>query len=76
MIEVPLYSWHPRFTPAIGPRLDRAGPGKPGTTSVRDTISHKVFFTSFCRSQLSHKSINVSVTITITTNKLKDLCGN
>ena len=39
-------------------------------------ISHKVFLKSFCRSQLPHKSVNLSFTITHTKNKLKNLYGN
>ena len=30
----------------------------------------------FCRSQLPHKSVNLSFTITNMQNKLTDLCGN
>ena len=36
-------------------------------------ISHKVFLSSFCRSQLPHKSVNLSFTITNKKNKLTDL---
>ena len=39
-------------------------------------ISHKVFFKSFCRSQLHHKSVNLSFTIASIKNKLTDFCGN
>ena len=39
-------------------------------------ISHKVFLKSFCRSELPHKSVNLSFTITNIKNKLADLCGN
>ena len=40
--------------------------------------SHKVFWKSFCRSRLPHKSINLSFTITNENieNKLTDLCAN
>ena len=39
-------------------------------------ISHQVFLKSFCRSQLPHKSVRLSFTITDIKNKLMDLCGN
>jgi len=44
--------------------------------SPRDFISHTVFIKSFCKSQLPHKSVNVSFIITDIKNKLTDLCGN
>ena len=40
---------------------------------VHRFISHKVFSKIFCRSQLPHKSVNVSFTITNTKNKLTNL---
>jgi len=39
-------------------------------------ISHKVFFKSFCRSQVPHNSVNSSFTISNIKNKLTDSCGN
>ena len=39
-------------------------------------ISHKAFLKSRCRSQLLHKSDNVSSTITNIKNSLTDMCGN
>ena len=33
-------------------------------------------FKSFCRSQLPHNSVNLSLTMTIMRNKLTNLCGN
>ena len=39
-------------------------------------IPDKVFSKSFCRSQLPHKSIKFSFTITDTKNQLTDLCVN
>ena len=39
-----------------------------------DLISHKVFMKPFCRSQLPHKSVNLSFTITNIKNKLTDFC--
>ena len=38
-------------------------------------ISHKVFLTSFCTSQLPHKSVNLSSMLVIVKYKLTDLCG-
>ena len=45
-------------------------------TSLYTVISHKVFVKSFCSSQLPHKSVNSSFTITHIENNLTDLCGN
>ena len=39
-------------------------------------ITHKACFQSSCKSQLPHKSVNLSFTITNTKNKLTDLCGS
>jgi len=39
-------------------------------------ISHKVFLKSFRRTQVPHKSVNLSFSVTNTENKLTDLCGN
>jgi len=39
-------------------------------------ISHIVFFKSFCISQLSHKSVNLSFPINHPKNKLIYLCGD
>ena len=39
-------------------------------------IAHKVFITSFCKSQFPHKSVNLSSIITSIKDKLTDLCGN
>ena len=36
----------------------------------------KCFYKSFCRSQLPHNSVNLSITITNARNKLTELCGN
>ena len=36
----------------------------------------KLFLKSFCRSQLPHKSVNLSFTVTYVKNKLTDLYGN
>jgi len=47
------------------------GEARPGASNV---ISHTVFLKSFCRSQLPHKSVNLSFTITNIKNKLTDLC--
>jgi len=44
--------------------------------NATNLISHKEFLQSFCRSQLPHKSVNLSFTITNINNKLTDLCGN
>jgi len=44
--------------------------------AARDLFSHKVFSKSFDRSQLPHKSVNLSFTITNVKNKLMDLYGN
>ena len=41
-----------------------------------DLIPQRVFVKSFCRSQLPHKSVNLSFTITDLKNKLTDLVGN
>ena len=62
-----LYNEEPRLTetelgPPVGPQLE--------------LISQKVFMKSFCRSQLPHKSVNLSFTITDTKNQLTDLYGN
>ena len=51
-------------------------------SSLREVVSrgilfsHTVFLKSFFRSQIPHKSVNVSFTITDIKNKLTDLCGN
>ena len=37
-------------------------------------VSHIILIGSFCRSQLPHKSVNVSFTITNIWNKLMDSC--
>ena len=42
---------------------------------VHSLISHKVFHTLFCRSQLLHKSVNFSFAITYMNNKLTDFEG-
>ena len=39
-------------------------------------ISDKVFVKSFCRSQLPHKSVNLSFTVTNMKHKLTKLCGD
>ena len=39
-------------------------------------ISHKVFLKLFCRSQLLHKSVNLSFAFTNMKNKLTDFSGN
>ena len=39
-------------------------------------MSHKVFLKTFGRSQLHHKSVNLSFTITNMKNKLTEFCGN
>ena len=39
-------------------------------------IAYKMFLKSLCRSQLPHKSVNLSFTITNIKDKLTDLCGN
>ena len=39
-------------------------------------ISHKVFFKSFCKIQIPHKSVNLSFAVDNMKNKLTDLCGN
>ena len=39
-------------------------------------ISHKVFIKSFCKSQSSHKSVNLSFIVTNIKNELTNLCGN
>ena len=39
-------------------------------------ISIKVFWKSFCRGQLPHKSGNLSLTFTYIKNELTDLCGS
>jgi len=39
-------------------------------------ISHKVFLRAFCKSRLTHKSVNVFFILVIVKNKLTDLCGN
>jgi len=46
------------------------------TWTRNKVISHKVFFKSFCRSELPHKSFNVSFYIANMTNTLTNLCGN
>ena len=38
------------------------------------SLSHTLFFKSFCGSQLPHKSVNVSFAIAHMNNKLTDLC--
>jgi hypothetical protein len=39
-------------------------------------ISHKVFLKTFCRSQLPHKPVNLSFTITYIKNQLTNLWGS
>ena len=39
-------------------------------------IAQKVLITTLCRSQLSHKSVNLSFAITNMNGKFKDLCGD
>ena len=39
-------------------------------------ISQKVFIKSFGKSQFTHRSVNLSFSITNLKNKLTDLCGN
>jgi len=39
-------------------------------------ISQKVFVDAFFKSQLPHKSVNLSFIITYEKNKLMDLCGH
>ena len=41
-----------------------------------DFIPHKVFLKAFRRSQLPHKSVNLSFTITNIKHKSMDFCGN
>ena len=41
-----------------------------------EVISHTAFLKSFRRSQVPHKSVNISFTITCIKNKLTNLCGN
>jgi len=48
--------------------------GRRGTPPV--LIAHKEFLELFCISQLPHKSVNLSCSITNMKNKLTDLCGN
>ena len=42
----------------------------------REIISHKAFLKSFRRSQLPHKSVNVSFTITDIKNQMTDMWAN
>jgi len=42
----------------------------------RGILSQAVFIKSFCKSQVPHKSVNLSFIITNVKNKLTDLCGN
>jgi len=46
------------------------------SSSTRHSYLTQVFLKSFCRSQLPHKSVNLSFTITNIKNKLTDLCWN
>ena len=46
------------------------------TYRARPSLSHTVFSRSFCRSQLPHKSVNLSCTITRIKSKLTEFCGN
>ena len=41
-----------------------------------DLISHKVFRTSFCKSQFPHKSVNLFFILVIVMDKLTDLWGS
>ena len=52
------------------------GSGNPLAGTLREFASLKVSLKSFFRSQLPHKSVNVSFTITAIKNKLTDLCRN
>ena len=49
-----------------------------GPTGIIGTylVSHNIFFKSFCRSQLLHKSVNLSFIITNIKNRLTDLWGS
>ena len=56
-----------------------SNPEQPGSDKKLiqpELIAHNVFLKSFCKSQLPHKSANLSFTITNIKNKLTDLCGN
>jgi len=59
--EVPLYSVEPHSSCDVCLRSN--------------LISHEVFSKSFRRSQLPHKSVNVSLTITIIKNEVTDFFG-
>ena len=65
---------------AAGDADQRHDDGAPGAQvrhrGCAGLISLKVFFKSFCRSQLSHKFVNLSFTISNIKNKLTELCGN
>ena len=50
--------------------------GLTNAATVCNLISQKMFLKSFCSSQLPHKSVDLSLTITNIKNKLTDLCGN
>ena len=77
-----------RFWPCLEPFLVRRSlksfkllPPRPTAVLHADRrndvfVTHKVFSKSLCRSQLPHRSINLSFTITNIENKLTDLCGN
>ena len=57
--------------------LDREGDGHRLRSGRGFRVhSHTVFFKSICRSQLPHKSVNVSFIISDIQNKLTDLGGN
>ena len=42
----------------------------------RDFISYILFWKAFCRTQLPHKSVNLSFTINNIKNRFTDFCGN
>ena len=57
-------------------RVERSSHTEIDQNNNDDLISHKVFSRSFCRSQLLHKSVNLSFTITNIKKQSMDLCGN
>ena len=39
-------------------------------------LSHRKCIKSFCKSQLPHQSVNLSIILVIIKDKMTDLCGN